>query len=401
MFSTDQFLDISTLVDEQTFAESTLRSFAEQHRLQAILIVCSDLGHNSMRVQWAFNVPNEPFNGADNACICEAITECFKIHPKPHVHAMKNEKDVLTSRICRYNRALQEQHRMWFIPIRRKDAHFVFLGFPLPGEAKSITSTTLHQLAATVHLLGVCAEAGMLRSRTEVTERFVKEIGHDLASTVQAAVAKIRTITDGRVSGDGIRHKVKEIEQQIWDSYRIAESLGIVVDSNYELRQPEDFDLRDAVKRVLRHFAGEASERHIKFKFDLPNQAAIGWGDKAAVEQALGQLISNAIKYTFGGSEIGVVVTKTRDDVTLCVKNKALIPLPIGAELQQIWDFGFRGEAAKEKHVNGSGIGLYSAKKIVIAHRGWVTAESSGGYTFFSIHLPSREALKKELGVLL
>jgi signal transduction histidine kinase len=46
----------------------------------------------------------------------------------------------------------------------------------------------------------------------------------------------------------------------------------------------------------------------------------------------------------------------------------------IDDETDQIWEFGYRGEGALERHVNGAGIGLYTVKKIVSAHGGNVSA---------------------------
>jgi signal transduction histidine kinase len=69
--------------------------------------------------------------------------------------------------------------------------------------------------------------------------------------------------------------------------------------------------------------------------------------------------------------------------------------------LKQIWDFGYRGKLAKELHVNGSGIGLYTVKKIVSAHLGWTDAESRDGTTEFFIHLPKKAALQRDLGILI
>jgi signal transduction histidine kinase len=329
----------------------------------------------------------------------KAVIECFRVHPKPHVHAMGKDGS-LAVRICRHNRVLQEQYRMWFVPLQSCGQYFVFLGFPLPKKGEGLPADLSTRLARLFVGVGACIQARELLSRVEVTERFVKEVGHDIASAVQATVAKLRTIIDGRIDGEGARHKAKEVELEIWDAYRVAESLGIAVDSDYKLRQPEDFDLCLAIKSVLRHFGSEAAERHIRFKYETPERGVYVWGEKAGVMQAVGQLISNAVKYSLGGNDVFVSVVDGRDDIVIRVVDKG-IPLPSGAELKQIWDFGYRGRNAKERHVNGSGIGLYSVKKIVSAHHGWTDGSTENGVTEFRIHLPSKAMLKKDLGILL
>jgi signal transduction histidine kinase len=104
--------------------------------------------------------------------------------------------------------------------------------------------------------------------------------------------------------------------------------------------------------------------------------------------------------YSFGGTDIVVSTAERDDDFLIRVSNRGH-PLPKGAELKQIWDFGYRGKLAKELHVNGSGIGLYTVKKIVSAHRGWKDAQSRDDTTEFFIHLPKKAALKRDLGILI
>ena len=105
-------------------------------------------------------------------------------------------------------------------------------------------------------------------------------------------------------------------------------------------------------------------------------------GDAKAIEQCLGQLLIDAIKYAFGGTTIVISARDDGDFVLLSVSNRSILH-PKDEELKRIWDFGFRGDAAKELHVNGSGIGLYTVKKIALAHYGTVTAEQTAQIPHF------------------
>ena len=186
------------------------------------------------------------------------------------------------------------------------------------------------------------------------------------------------------------------LEQEVWNVFRIAESLGIVADPDYRLQMPEDFDLNVAVRTVIKHFNSEANERHIRLKLDSENDSIFIWGEKTGIQQAIGQLIFNAIKYSYGGTDILISTSVREDDILIRVTNKGH-PLPDGAELKQIWDFGYRGKIARELHVNGSGIGLYTVKKIVSAHRGWTDAQSANNITEFFVHLPKKLPLSATL----
>jgi len=86
--------------------------------------------------------------------------------------------------------------------------------------------------------------------------------------------------------------------------------------------------------------------------------------------------------------------------VAVRVANRG-IKLPQPPELHSIWDFGYRGREAKERHVNGSGIGLYTVRKIVTAHAGASFAERVGQETVFRLVLPKREQARFALNRLL
>ena len=111
------------------------------------------------------------------------------------------------------------------------------------------------------------------------------------------------------------------------------------------------------------------------------------------------QLFLNAVKYSFGGTFIKVGIVNRRDSVSIHVTNKGH-ELPKGDEAIEVLDFGVRGKKAKELHVNGSGIGLFTVRKIVIAHCGQAWAEGNGDMTTFSISIPKREQMRKALGLL-
>lgn len=400
MPSPEQFTAINSSTEFSEFAAGQWEQLAKRNSLQALLVIRHnfDTDNKSCKVQWSFNLPAEPFNGAENEHLRKAIDHCFLIHPKPHVHALKH--DTFADTIHHLNKNLKEQYRMWFFPISIGSSYYTFLGFPDPETGRAIPKTLLDDLSGIFVTLDGSIRASELFSRLEVTERYVKEVGHDIASSVQATLAKLRNISDGLVTGNSIKFKTKEIEAEVWSLYQIAEALDIVVDPDYQVRAPKDFNLNEAIRTVLKHFKSEASERNLSLRFEQSEPTVNIWGDRIGIQQVISQLISNAIKYSLAGSEITIISAERADDLFFTISNRGW-PLPPGPDSKRIWDFGYRGKIAKERHVNGSGIGLYTVKKIVSAHHGWVSADHQSGITHFSVHLPKKASLRKELGVLL
>ena len=105
-------------------------------------------------------------------------------------------------------------------------------------------------------------------------------------------------------------------------------------------------------------------------------------GDPAALEHALGNLISNAVKYgAAGGGWIGLfagrVVERGRIWVEVRVADRG--PGIPPDEQAHLFDPFFRGRRAQENQVHGTGLGLSLVKKIVEAHGGTVSVKSEPG----------------------
>jgi signal transduction histidine kinase len=101
--------------------------------------------------------------------------------------------------------------------------------------------------------------------------------------------------------------------------------------------------------------------------------------DELAIQQALQNLVDNALKYgTEGSNWIGVSASPVTDENGQSVEIRIAdhgpgIPME---EQEHIFDPFFRGRRAVQDQVHGSGLGLYLVKKIVEAHGGTIRVRS-------------------------
>jgi PAS domain S-box-containing protein len=118
------------------------------------------------------------------------------------------------------------------------------------------------------------------------------------------------------------------------------------------------------------------------------------YADEARLQQVILNLIGNAIKYSPKGGAIEIAVRQERQDVVFSIHDEGLgIP---GEELEHLFEQFYRGTAAEELRIKGTGLGLALCKEIIQAHQGRIWVESGGigrGSTFrFAIPLhASRE----------
>jgi PAS domain S-box-containing protein len=131
---------------------------------------------------------------------------------------------------------------------------------------------------------------------------------------------------------------------------------------------------------VHRHHTAVSDRR---FHLNIPDAAKIVEGDRDRLEQVLGNLLENAVKYSPDGSEIFVNVEDKGDHVLTAVCDRG-IGIP-NDELNQVFERFHRGRHVSSTNYGGLGLGLYITKQIIERHGGsiWVESREGSGTTFY------------------
>jgi two-component system phosphate regulon sensor histidine kinase PhoR len=109
------------------------------------------------------------------------------------------------------------------------------------------------------------------------------------------------------------------------------------------------------------------------------------------LEQALFNLLDNAVKYSDSGSEVGTTLTREGDTVRIAVSDTGC---GIPAEDQpRIFERFYRVDKGRSRATGGTGLGLAIVKHIILVHGGSVTVESRPGEgSVFTLVLPAVES---------
>lgn len=149
----------------------------------------------------------------------------------------------------------------------------------------------------------------------------------------------------------------------------------------------QDVMLRDLLQRVERSFSVLARKKEIDFNVDIEENVPreIHADADRLGDQVLGNLLSNALKFTPEGGRIRLHCWSQLDGVHIEVQDSG-VGVPAD-QLPYIFDKYYQiGQQARSK---GAGLGLAIAREIVEAHGGWITVESEPGKgTRFIIVLP-------------
>jgi PAS domain S-box-containing protein len=137
------------------------------------------------------------------------------------------------------------------------------------------------------------------------------------------------------------------------------------------------------------HFVRDVVHRHHtavsdrRFHVSVPDDAKIVTGDRDRLEQVLGNLLENAVKYSPDGSDVTVTVDDRGDIYVTAVCDRG-IGIPTD-ELGQVFERFHRGRQVSSTNYGGLGLGLYITKQIIERHGGsiWVESKEGHGTTFY------------------
>src|ERR1044071_957567 len=138
---------------------------------------------------------------------------------------------------------------------------------------------------------------------------------------------------------------------------------------------------------VHRHHTAVSDRR---FHLSVPDAGKLVTGDRDRLEQVLGNLLENAVKYSPDGSDVTVTVEDKGDTLLTAVCDRG-IGIPAD-ELSQVFERFHRGRQVSSTNYGGLGLGLYITKQIIERHGGtiWVESKEGQGTTFY-FSLPATE----------
>jgi signal transduction histidine kinase len=137
-------------------------------------------------------------------------------------------------------------------------------------------------------------------------------------------------------------------------------------DIDFNKYQKMDIDIRDLINRFRNNFyKTQIQRKNLYFKLDPEKDERLFiQGNYVLIEHALNNLIDNAVKYAYRGTNLIVKLEKIKEDFIIHIFN-------CGSQIPatpNIFDLYSRGKG--NEHIEGNGIGLYLCRKIIEAH-GW------------------------------
>ena len=146
-------------------------------------------------------------------------------------------------------------------------------------------------------------------------------------------------------------------------------------------------DLREVVDEALDLLLPQAHVRQIQVDVNVPGDLPPLHGNRDLLITMMRNLFGNAIKFSRAGGSVTVLARQVDDAVILQVTDHG-IGIPED-ELSHLFEKFYRGAAARDAGIRGTGLGLVLVKQAVDAHGGAIAVESEpGNGARFTITLP-------------
>jgi signal transduction histidine kinase len=223
---------------------------------------------------------------------------------------------------------------------------------------------------------------------------FVAAVSHEFRTPLTTLVQLSELLQGGRVATEADRQAYYELLSA--ESHRLRRLVERLlsfgrVESGRLSYQLAPLDLGATVTACAEQFRARHDLSRHRFELHVDPDAMLDvHGDAEALSTALLNLLENAVKYSPEGGPIRVDVSGTAARVTITVRDEG-----IGisrAEQARIFEPFERGEAARDRQIRGTGIGLALARGIARAHGGDITVDSEPGRgSAFRVTLPRRK----------
>jgi len=242
----------------------------------------------------------------------------------------------------------------------------------------------LGQLASAFNQMSTDLEHS-IRSRKQMTA----DIAHELRTPLSVILGHADAVHDGvlppsRENFEIIREEAGRLEHLIEDLRILS-----LVDAGELTLNRQPVELGSLLSEIITAFTPRARLKHITLKMDIEPDLHPILLDASRINQIMGNILDNALRYTPENGQITLSARHTGDQIELALADTG--PGVPDEDLPHIFDRLFRSDESRQRDSGGSGLGLSIARSLVQAHGGEIRAVNDQGLRII-IRLPAQES---------
>jgi two-component system, OmpR family, phosphate regulon sensor histidine kinase PhoR len=279
------------------------------------------------------------------------------------------------------------------LALRERDAFEEDMAIRVGAEDRILnlrSTSLLDSEGERIGTLLVVADVTRVRELENIRRDFVSNVSHEIKTPITAVKGFVETLLDGALDNpDDARRFLGIIEKHTRRLETIVEDLLSLsrIEQEDELAKMvfEELGLRSVLESSIHLCKGKAESKGIRVSLECP-ETLMTKGNARLMEQAVVNLLDNAIQYSPGESSILVRARDEGSEITISVADEGC---GIASEhTERIFERFYRVDRGRSRAAGGTGLGLAIVKHIVQAHSGEVSVASRPGEgSTFTIHL--------------
>ncbi|MDQ5963495.1 MAG: hypothetical protein QG629_577 [Patescibacteria group bacterium] len=220
-----------------------------------------------------------------------------------------------------------------------------------------------------------------LKQLDETKDEFISMASHQLRTPLTSVKGYLSMVLDGDV-GKISKAQEELLKQSFLSSQRmvslIADLLNLSrLNTGKFVIDATPVDLRDVINSEIMQLKETARAKNIDLQYENPAEFPTLMLDETKIHQVVMNFIDNALYYTPAGGKVVVSLVNTPHHVEFRVKDNG-IGVPREQQKHLFTKF-YRAENAKRARPDGTGLGIFMAKKVVVAQNGAILFESEEG----------------------
>jgi len=241
-------------------------------------------------------------------------------------------------------------------------------------------------------------EIDELRKLEAFRKEFIADISHELKTPIFAAQGFVHTLLDGAVNDKTVRSKfLKKAAKSLDGLDMLVQDLLTLshIETGQIKMHFEHIDLYELTEEVFEQFEGKTDKKDVNLRIDGHHRKVMVYADWQRITQVMTNLISNAIKHSFDGSEVIVSFAFTKKNVITRVSDSGEGIPP--EHVNRIFERFYRVDKSRSREKGGTGLGLAIVKHILEGHNSKAHVESAPGKgSVFSFKLPKGKSEKTD-----
>lgn len=220
-----------------------------------------------------------------------------------------------------------------------------------------------------------------LKALDEAKDEFVSMASHQLRTPLTSVKGYISMVLEGDAGKINDTQK-QMLGQALFSSqrmvYLISDLLNVSrLKTGKFVIEPKPIFLPDLVESEMSQLYEGATAKNITLQYAKPKKFTTVNLDEMKIRQVVMNFTDNAIYYTPNGGKITVELKDKKDSIEFTVKDTGIgVPK---AERHKLFEKFYRAENARKARPDGTGLGLFMAKKVIVAQGGSILFDSKEG----------------------